>query len=540
MPDVDAKLATSLRQAKSRPMFFAFVAKGASDGALIVSGKAIPANEIKEAKTKCGGTTVFRGRCFGEEGKTVFETADPPPASLAAQLHKIITRDAGLSLQVETRFGAPPDPTADGAGGEAAPPAPPPPPPAPSGDAAAFKERIKKLLPLVQQAGQKAPDRKAALDQVAAQAVAAAKAGDFAQALNLVGRLEAAAAKILGAAGTAAPPPTAPPTPPTVDAAAFRERFKVVLPQYQQAAQKAPDRKAELDKIAAQAAAAAKAGDFARALQFVEQLAAASAKAVQARASSESESGESESTEGESGKKKSVNDKSEEGESKESESDEGEEDMPRLDAAAFKARLKEVLPLYKKAAEKAPDRKDELGQLATQASKAGQDKDFPKAIDLLDQLEARSRSALRGAEAKEEIETGAGKGNVVFRKWRAEKLSAASALKNLQKALLADTESASTVPDWEVVTREAGRLDEVIEVFHKLDKDLETALDAVLTAAPKERDQPRAAALDVVQKYRQTLKDDPIYPLLDNGAYGPIKIASVISAALDGLADALK
>ena len=212
----------------------------------------------------------------------------------------------------------------------------------------------------------------------------------------------------------------------------------------------------------------------------------------------------------------------------------------KLDGAAFKARLKEVLPLYKQALEKAPGRKDELTQLATQASAAGNAHDYPKAIDLLDQLEARSQSAIRAAGAKEEIETGAGKGNVVFRKWRAERLSAASAMEKLQKAILNDAEAASVVPDWDVITREAGRLGEMVDVFSKFDSDLETALEANYVAAPKERDTPRAKALDVVQKYRQTLKDDPAYDVLDNGAYGPLKIASVISAALDGLAAALK
>ena len=47
MPDVDSELVTALRQAKANPMFFAFVAKGASDGALIVSKKKIAAKKVK-------------------------------------------------------------------------------------------------------------------------------------------------------------------------------------------------------------------------------------------------------------------------------------------------------------------------------------------------------------------------------------------------------------------------------------------------------------------------------------------------------------
>src|SRR5207302_278479 len=151
------------------------------------------------------------------------------------------------SLKVETRFNA----EADAGEAEAedeviavqpAPTAPPAPvapvakaptaPPSPTPDAAAFKERMKAVLPRVQQAAQKAPERKAELDKIAAQAAAAAKAGDFARGMEFVEQL--ATASTQAAAPPAAPPPAAPPPSPAAeapatsgaDAAAFKARLK--------------------------------------------------------------------------------------------------------------------------------------------------------------------------------------------------------------------------------------------------------------------------------------------------------------------------
>ncbi len=114
MADIDDKLAAVLKEARRVPMNFAFVAKGASQGKLVVSKKPIPATAESAAKKEVGGGTVFRGRCIGEDGKLIFETAKEPPSSLAKQLKTIITRDAGLTLKVETRAAADLVDTGDG------------------------------------------------------------------------------------------------------------------------------------------------------------------------------------------------------------------------------------------------------------------------------------------------------------------------------------------------------------------------------------------------------------------------------------------
>jgi hypothetical protein len=85
-------------------------------------------------------------------------------------------------------------------------PAPPPPPTpaAPPAGGEALRDRLRAVTPLYQQAAREVPDRKPALDQLAAAAAAAAKARDHAGALALLDRLEAAARAAL-----AAPPPAA-------------------------------------------------------------------------------------------------------------------------------------------------------------------------------------------------------------------------------------------------------------------------------------------------------------------------------------------
>jgi hypothetical protein len=212
MPDIDAKLADALKQARSKPMYFAFVAKGAADGVLIISKNKVPGKEIAEAKAKVGGGAVLSGRCLGEDGQTVFETDKDPPATLAGQLRKIALRDAGLALNVVTRVAG------DLEEGESTkdaatdiPPPPPletpspkaPPPPDAAKLAAQFKDLLKAVTPVYLQAAKAAPDMKPALDALVAQATGAAKAGEFKQATVHLTTLTRTAKAIL-----AAPPPS--------------------------------------------------------------------------------------------------------------------------------------------------------------------------------------------------------------------------------------------------------------------------------------------------------------------------------------------
>jgi hypothetical protein len=70
MADIDSKLAASLKQAKTNPMFFVFVAKG-NEGKLLVDKKKISPKDAGDAKKECGGGIIYKGRCRGEEGKMI-------------------------------------------------------------------------------------------------------------------------------------------------------------------------------------------------------------------------------------------------------------------------------------------------------------------------------------------------------------------------------------------------------------------------------------------------------------------------------------
>ncbi len=105
MAGVDAKLADSLKHAKTNPMFFTFVAKG-NEGKLLVDKKKINAKDADTAKKACGGGTIYKGRCQAEEAKMIFHVGKEVPAALNALTKKIIKQDAGLTLDVEYRFAA--------------------------------------------------------------------------------------------------------------------------------------------------------------------------------------------------------------------------------------------------------------------------------------------------------------------------------------------------------------------------------------------------------------------------------------------------
>ncbi len=97
------------RTAKSeKPLFFALLLKGGSDGELLVDNKKIPPAKIQEAKTRSGGSTVVNGVCFNEEGTIVFEVPKPPAGTWAAAAKKM-AQAAGVSIKAEFRQGRDPD-----------------------------------------------------------------------------------------------------------------------------------------------------------------------------------------------------------------------------------------------------------------------------------------------------------------------------------------------------------------------------------------------------------------------------------------------
>jgi hypothetical protein len=128
---VDKELATSLKLAKGKEMYFAFIPKG-SDGKLLVSKRRIPPKEIADAKKELGGGKPVIGKCIGPVGAMVFKVAKAS-ATLPAAIKKVAKRDAGLTVIAEIQLAseiAALEAEEEGGKPEApeAPPAPPAPP----------------------------------------------------------------------------------------------------------------------------------------------------------------------------------------------------------------------------------------------------------------------------------------------------------------------------------------------------------------------------------------------------------------------------
>ncbi len=107
--ELDKGLADGLKAAKSKRAYFAFVLKGSSDGALLVSKTKVPPGDIAAAKKECGGSAVLKGFCQYEDGKYIFETAKAAPATAAQAVKVIAKRDAGMAIHAEFRVGSDPE-----------------------------------------------------------------------------------------------------------------------------------------------------------------------------------------------------------------------------------------------------------------------------------------------------------------------------------------------------------------------------------------------------------------------------------------------
>jgi hypothetical protein len=193
MAEIDAKLLAALKLARRMPMNFAFVAKGPNQGKLLVSKKRLTASEVAAARKAAGGGKVFRGRCFGEDNKLIFELPKEPPTTLHKQLRNIITHAAGLILRVEARLAA--ELVAEDDDDEAVPPTQPAPSAGPktSGNIelkAAVSKRLAALVDGYRNAiAQKGPEA-AHLGELFASFKRLVAAQDYAQAAKVLDELE--------------------------------------------------------------------------------------------------------------------------------------------------------------------------------------------------------------------------------------------------------------------------------------------------------------------------------------------------------------
>ncbi len=254
---VNAELANALKKAKSGPMKFAFIAKG-SEGTLLVDRK-IPPAAVKAAKSEMGGGTLYQGNCFGEDGLLVFEVPTEAPASLAGVIKHTITKDAGMSLNVEVRFnaGVTEEEGSTEQQEEQTTPA------AKQDESAAFLARVKTILPTYKTALQ-SPNTEwvEQLKGVFAAMQNAFKAQDFATTNAQLKTLVQLLVKKPAAQETPAT------DQPSTDEDQFTARLKKVQPLYEKAKEIAPGLTGLMD----QALAAAAEKLFANGLQLLDQL----------------------------------------------------------------------------------------------------------------------------------------------------------------------------------------------------------------------------------------------------------------------------
>ncbi len=209
---VDAELANALKAAKSKPMFFAFVAKG-TEGKLLVAKAKVPAKEVAEAKKASGGGTVFQGRCVYEGDTLVCELPKEGPGTLAGLIKKTIKNEAGLSMNVTLRVnaalaeseGGENQEEAAGAISEAAPPTAPP--SAADPRAAKVTQRLNSMSASIKAA--MAGPNKTRVQTLFVAANAALKNHDYDAATKSLNELEPLI--------TTAPTTATPPAPPPVD-----------------------------------------------------------------------------------------------------------------------------------------------------------------------------------------------------------------------------------------------------------------------------------------------------------------------------------
>ena len=156
MAEVDTKLKSQLQKAnasgRTDPMYFAFAANGAESCGLVLSNKAATGSEITKAKAAAGGGKAITGICFNEGGSLKFEADSSPPGPAKSQIKKLV-RDLGLSFKVAVLKAGEQEEEGEEKQEQDVPQAPPLAPP--QADAAGFKDRLKKVSPVMQEAVEK-------------------------------------------------------------------------------------------------------------------------------------------------------------------------------------------------------------------------------------------------------------------------------------------------------------------------------------------------------------------------------------------------
>jgi hypothetical protein len=263
---IDKDLTSALKAARGgKPMRFAIFPKG-GEGKLLV-GKKIPPQQIAETKKATGASSIFKGRCVGEEGTLIFYVVKEPPETLHGQLKKRLKEDAGLTCPFEIRVRAdaedelPEGEAAATAGAAAAPETA-------ANPRAAWEKALAGVEPAYLQALRDQPDKASGLRAVMGFAQGKAAKEDFPGAIAALRKLAEQLGKAPTGNGAKTTPGPEPVSPAGGDLAAqWKKNLAEWTPAIKAAlAAKGPNA-AAIAKLFTQAAALAKpGGDLAQAL----------------------------------------------------------------------------------------------------------------------------------------------------------------------------------------------------------------------------------------------------------------------------------
>jgi hypothetical protein len=495
---LDKDLTTTLKAARGgKPMQFAFLPKG-SEGKLLIGKKILP-KQIAETKKETGASSVFKGRCVGEDGTLVFYVAKEPPGTLLGQLRKRLKEDAGVTSPIEIRVSS--DAEAEPAEGEAAAAGAAAAPGAPPSPRAAWEKALAAVEPAYLQGLSDQPDKASALRAVMGFAQGKAAKEDFPGAIAALRKLAEQLARSPTNGAKTAPGPE-PVSPAGADLAA---QWKAKLAEYTPAlkaalAAKGPNA-AAIAKLLAQATALSKpGGDMAQAL----------AKLTECHKLATGPAPTSP----------------------------GGADL----TAQWKAKLAEYTPALKAAlAAKGPNAAAiaKLLAQATALSKPGGD--MAQALEKLTECHAL---ATGGATPAELAHSAKGEGApkekdkpsfVNYAKarldWMTTRQKVAADLQKLEQAIL---EVYKGTPSFAAAQAAVRNLDKVLKHF---DESLADKLDEALNAADENvRAALNKQAAAIVARYTNYLHTDPMVTQLDGNPFVPLSVQDDLSTTLTDLA----
>jgi hypothetical protein len=102
----DLELLAALKRAKTRRMQFVLVAKGTTGGKLMLGKVRVKPALVSEARKEFRGGRLFRGECFFESGRYIFEFPKAPPAILGMLVKRLVKDRTGLSIKPVCRVAA--------------------------------------------------------------------------------------------------------------------------------------------------------------------------------------------------------------------------------------------------------------------------------------------------------------------------------------------------------------------------------------------------------------------------------------------------